>query len=54
MQTITSYKVVYIDSMGAIQELDFTEEQPARDYKNSHPGSKLYLIRMLGQITEII
>ena len=56
MNTITTYKVVYVDSYGDygdIQEYDTQSETEARRIAERFPDSILYRIRILGEIERI-
>ena len=53
MQTMITYKVAWVDSFGAIQEIDFDTEQDARDYATSVTNPVIYKIAMLGQIERL-
>ena len=54
MNTLVTYKVVWVDDFGAIQEIDFDDEQSARDLATSTQNSILYKIQILGSIERLI
>lgn len=54
MNTITTYKVVYVDTYGDIQEYDTPSETEARQIATSFPDSFIYRVRILGEIERII
>lgn len=53
MQTITSYKVVYVDSYGDLKDIDFTDETEARNFASSVNASEIFKVQMLGSIERI-
>ena len=53
-RTIDSYKVVYVDSTGTIVEHDTNDETEARTFASAHTPSKIFRIRMIGGIEELI
>ena len=54
MNTITSYKVVYIDSYGDLKEMDFETESEARSFASVTNDSILYKVQILGSIVRLI
>lgn len=54
MKTMTTYKVVWIDLYGDLQEKDFDDITQARDFSSSVNDSILYEIKMLGSIERIV
>lgn len=54
MQTITTYKVVYVDDYGDIQEIDFETENNARRFASVTDNSILYKVQILGSIERLI
>ena len=53
MRTITTYKVVYVDSYGDIKDIDFTDETEARNFAFSVNASEIFKVQMLGSIERI-
>ncbi len=53
MNTITSYKVVWVTQYGDLMEKDFNDLTEARDFSSSVSDSILYKIQMLGSIERI-
>ena len=56
MNTITTYKVVYINSNNIIDEKDFSQEQQARNFIAGLPtGStvELYEVKTIGSIEKL-
>lgn len=53
MNTITSYKVVFVDSFGDIQDIDFTDETAARTFARQNANSILYKVQILGYIERL-
>ena len=53
MNTITTYKVVYVGDYGDIQEYDTDSETEARRIADRIPNSILYRVRILGEIERI-
>lgn len=55
MNTITSYKLVFIDVYGDLQDRDFESEVEARTFaaNNNITDFELYKVQMLGSITKL-
>ena len=53
MNTVTSYKIVWIDTTGDLQEKDFDDLTAARDFASSVTDSILYRVQILGSIERI-
>lgn len=53
MQTITTYKIVWITSTGDLAERDFDDLTAARDFASSVTNSILYKVQILGSIERI-
>lgn len=53
MQTITTYKVVYVNQYGDIMEQDFDDENAARNFAAENIDSILYKVQILGSIERI-
>lgn len=53
MNTITSYKVVYIDAYGDLQEYDYGTEEEARRMAATQSDSIIYRVRILGEIERL-
>lgn len=54
MNTITSYKVVWISQYGDLMERDFNDLTEARNFSSTVNDSILYKIQMLGSIERIV
>ena len=54
MNTIVTYKVVYVDNYGEVVEMDFSSLTEAQNIQSQTPDSKLYEVQMVGSIKEII
>lgn len=54
MNTIITYKVVYVDSFGDITEQDFDTEAEARTFSSSINDSIIYKVAILGSIERLI
>lgn len=54
MQTMTTYKVVWVTSAGDLAERDFDDLGEARNFSSSVSNSILYKIQMLGSIERIL
>ena len=53
MQTITLYKVVWVDTYGDTNEEDFSDFQSAINFTNHVPNAKVFEYKILGEIREI-
>lgn len=53
MQTIISYKVVWVNQYGDMEEKDCNTEDEALDIQSSIPDSFVYKIAILGSIERI-
>lgn len=55
MNTITSYKLVFVDEYGDIQDFDFGSESEARTFaaNNNITDFEIYEVRILGSITKL-
>ena len=53
MQTITEYKVVWVDTYGDISEQDFIDLQSAINFANRVQNAHVYEYKILGEIKEI-
>lgn len=55
MNTITTYKLVFIDVYGDIQDRDFGSENEARTFatNNNITDFEIYEVKMLGSITKL-
>ncbi len=53
MNTITLYKVVFINEYGDIEDYDFSEEREARTFAQSKNDAIIYRYRILGSIEKI-
>lgn len=53
MNTITSYKVVFVDSYGDLKEVDYTDETAARTFARQTANSILYKVQILGNIERL-
>ena len=53
MNTIVSYKVVYVDAYGDIQEYDYSTENEARAMAATQNNSIIYKVAILGQIERL-
>ena len=55
MNTITSYKIVWIDQYGVANEMDFSTKQSAISYAAHHniTNYELFEVRILGQIKKL-
>ena len=53
MQTMTLYKVVWIDAYGDINEQDFSNLQSAINFTNRVQNAQVYEYKMLGEIKKI-
>ena len=54
MNTITSYKIVWIDSYGDLQEKDYDDLTEAQNFATSVNDSILYKVQILGSIERIL
>ena len=54
MNTLVTYKVVWVDTYGTLQEIDFDDETTARNFATSTTDSILYKIQILGSIERLI
>lgn len=54
MNTITTYKVVWVTSAGDLAERDFDDLTEARNFSSSVSDSILYKIQLLGSIERIV
>ena len=56
MQTITYYKVVWIDPAGLINEKDFSSQSQAEDYISAYslPDAHIYKYRIVGDCELIV
>lgn len=54
MKTITSYKVVYINSFGDLEEKDFSDLQGAQDFAQTVSNPKVYKVQLLGSMIEVV
>ena len=53
MQTITFYKVVYVDEYGMLIDEDFQIESQARQYASNFSDTHIYRYKMLADVIEI-
>lgn len=55
MNTITTYKLVFIDEYGDLQDRDFGNEREARTFaaNNNVTVFELYEVKTLGSITKL-
>ena len=55
MNTITSYKLVFIDLYGDLQDRDFGSEAEARTFaaNNNITDYEIYVVKMIGSITKL-
>lgn len=53
MRTIISYKVVWVNEFGDVEECDFQNENQARNFARNKQNSQLFKTAILGEITEI-
>lgn len=55
MNTITSYKLVFMDQYGDLHDRDFNSESEARTFasNNSITNFELYEVKILGSITKL-
>ena len=54
MNTITSYKVVFVNSFGDLEEKDFSDLQGARDFALTASNPKIYKVQVIGYIEEVV
>ena len=55
MKTIITYKIVFIDEFGDIQDRDFNSESEARTFavNNNITDFEIYEVKILGSITKL-
>ena len=55
MKTLTTYKIVYVDGFGDLQEYDFNTEAEARSFtaNNNITNFILYEVKIMGSITKL-
>lgn len=55
MKTLTTYKIVYVDGFGDLQEFDFGTEAEARTFasNNNITDFMLYEVKIMGSITKL-
>ena len=54
MKTIITYKVVFINSYGDLEEREFSDVQGAQDFAQTVSGSHVYKVTVLGSVEEVI
>lgn len=54
MNTITSYKVVFVNSFGDLEEKDFSDLQGAHDFAQTVSNPKIYKVQLIGYIEEVV
>lgn len=55
MKTLTTYKIVFVDGFGDLQEFDFETENEARGFaaNNNITDFMLYEVKIMGSITKL-
>lgn len=54
MNTIITYKVVFINPYGDLEEREFSDVQGAQDFAQTVSGSHIYKVTILGSIEEVV
>lgn len=54
MNTIITYKVVFVNSFGDLEEKEFSDLQGAQDFAQTVSNPHIFKVTILGSIEEVV